>query len=210
MIVVAVILIFSGLPHFEGGISGFFSQLAGIDPALVKPTNPSSPLFRDFYEIAFAQIVIGIAVVCQPHIITKSLLLKNEADVNKFLITSIVVELLFFSVIIAGLYARLEFPDLTLNGQKLATDSIIPSYVVKVFSNGLVATLVGLLVILGLVSAGMEQTVYLEDYGHLGQIDQILSLHLGLQQKRISKGTIVSMIAAGIGYAWGANVIRWG
>jgi 3-oxoacyl-[acyl-carrier-protein] synthase III len=56
----------------------------------------------------------------------------------------------------------------------------------------------------------MEQTVYLEDYGHLGQIDQILSLHLGLQQKRISKGTIVSMIAAGIGYAWGANVIRWG
>jgi 3-oxoacyl-[acyl-carrier-protein] synthase-3 len=56
----------------------------------------------------------------------------------------------------------------------------------------------------------MEQTVYLEDYGHLGQIDQILSLHLGLQQKKISKGTIVSMIAAGIGYAWGANVIRWG
>lgn len=156
MIVVAIILLLSGLPHFEGGITGFFSQLAGIDPALVKPTNPGSPLFRDFYEIAFAQIVIGIAVVCQPHIITKSLLLKKESDVNKFLITSIVVELLFFSVIIAGLYARLEFPDLTLNGQKLATDSIIPSYVVKVFSNGLVATLVGLLVILGLVSAGMS------------------------------------------------------
>ncbi|MGE0077594.1 MAG: 3-oxoacyl-ACP synthase [Bacteroidales bacterium] len=56
----------------------------------------------------------------------------------------------------------------------------------------------------------MDQTVYLEDYGHLGQIDQILSLHLGLQQGRIINGTIVSMIAAGIGYAWGANVIRWG
>jgi 3-oxoacyl-[acyl-carrier-protein] synthase-3 len=56
----------------------------------------------------------------------------------------------------------------------------------------------------------MEQTVYLEDYGHLGQIDQILSLHMGLQQGRIKDGTVISMIAAGIGYAWGANVIKWG
>jgi 3-oxoacyl-[acyl-carrier-protein] synthase III len=56
----------------------------------------------------------------------------------------------------------------------------------------------------------MEQTIYLEDYGHLGQIDQILSLHLALQQGKLKPGTIVSMIAAGIGYAWGANVIRWG
>lgn len=55
-----------------------------------------------------------------------------------------------------------------------------------------------------------EQSIYLENYGHMGQIDQILSLHLALQQNKIQKGTIISMIAAGIGYAWGANVIRWG
>lgn len=56
----------------------------------------------------------------------------------------------------------------------------------------------------------MEQTIYLEDFGHMGQVDQILSLHLGLQLGKIKNGTIISMIAAGIGYAWGANVIRWG
>ncbi len=55
-----------------------------------------------------------------------------------------------------------------------------------------------------------EQTIYLEDYGHLGQIDQILSLHLAQKQGKLSEGSIISMIAAGIGYAWGANVIRWG
>jgi len=55
-----------------------------------------------------------------------------------------------------------------------------------------------------------EQTIYLENYGHLGQVDQILSLHLAQQQGKISEGSIISMIAAGIGYAWGANVIRWG
>jgi 3-oxoacyl-[acyl-carrier-protein] synthase-3 len=65
----------------------------------------------------------------------------------------------------------------------------------------------GLMLELGLMPA---QTIYLEEYGHVGQIDQILSLHLGLQERKISDGTLVSMMAAGIGYAWGANVIRWG
>ena len=55
-----------------------------------------------------------------------------------------------------------------------------------------------------------QNTIYLENYGHLGQIDQILSLHLGLQEKKIKDGTIISMISAGIGYAWAANVISWG
>ncbi|GAB1418168.1 ketoacyl-ACP synthase III [Bacteroidales bacterium] len=56
----------------------------------------------------------------------------------------------------------------------------------------------------------VNQTIYLENYGHLGQIDQILSVHLGLKEGKIRAGSIVAMIAAGIGYAWGANVIRWG
>lgn len=55
-----------------------------------------------------------------------------------------------------------------------------------------------------------EQSVYLEDYGHLGQIDQILSLKLGLEQGKINEGTIICSVAAGIGYVWAANIIRWG
>jgi len=55
-----------------------------------------------------------------------------------------------------------------------------------------------------------EQGIYLENYGHMGQVDQILSLHLAQKSAKLKKGTIISMIAAGIGYAWGANVIRWG
>jgi len=55
-----------------------------------------------------------------------------------------------------------------------------------------------------------EQSTYLEHYGHLGQIDQILSLHLGLEAGKVQNGTVISMIAAGIGYAWAANVIHWG
>ena len=55
-----------------------------------------------------------------------------------------------------------------------------------------------------------DQTIYLEDYGHIGQVDAILSLKLGLEQGKIKPGTLVCMIAAGIGYTWAANVIEWG
>ncbi|MBS4537603.1 3-oxoacyl-ACP synthase [Clostridium sp. D2Q-11] len=55
-----------------------------------------------------------------------------------------------------------------------------------------------------------EQSVYLSDYGHMGQVDQILSLYLALEKGKVKDGTIISMISAGIGYAWAANVIRWG
>ena len=55
-----------------------------------------------------------------------------------------------------------------------------------------------------------DQTVYLKDYGHVGQIDAILSLKLGLEEGKVKDGSIVVMIAAGIGYSWSANVIKWG
>ena len=55
-----------------------------------------------------------------------------------------------------------------------------------------------------------EQSIYLEDYGHMGQIDQILSLKLGLKEGKIKEGTVVCSIAAGIGYVWAADIIKWG
>lgn len=55
-----------------------------------------------------------------------------------------------------------------------------------------------------------DQSIYLENYGHVGQIDQILSLKLALDEGKVKDGTVVAMIAAGIGYTWAANIIRWG
>ena len=55
-----------------------------------------------------------------------------------------------------------------------------------------------------------DQTIYLEEYGHIGQIDQILSLELALKEGKVKDGSVVCMIAAGIGYVWSANIIKWG
>ncbi len=156
MIIVAIILLTSGFEHFSNGIDSFFSKLSAIDPNLTTLTNSNSPLFRDFFEIILCQFIVGIAVVCQPHIITKSLLLKSEKDINKFLIVSVVAEILFFLVVFAGFYARLEFPNLLVDGVALKNDGIIPAYVISIFADGTFSVVVGLLVVLGLISAGMS------------------------------------------------------
>jgi len=63
---------------------------------------------------------------------------------------------------------------------------------------------------LGLLGLTKEQSIYLNNIGHVGQIDQIISLHMAVEQNKIKNGTVIAMVAAGIGYAWAANVITWG
>lgn len=55
-----------------------------------------------------------------------------------------------------------------------------------------------------------NQSIYLEDYGHIGQIDQILVLALAEKEGLIKDGSVIATIAAGIGYVWAANIIKWG
>ncbi|RED94945.1 sodium:solute symporter family transporter [Marinoscillum furvescens] len=151
MLIVAVVLLASGADLFDGGLSGFKAQLEDIGPHFASWTNPESFLFRDYFEIIFCQVVIGIAIVCQPHVITKSLLLKDEQDVNRYLLIGILVLVVFFQVVIVGLFARLRFPDLMISGQPIPMDGIVSAYVVSEFS-----VYVTILVVLGLISAGLS------------------------------------------------------
>ena len=54
------------------------------------------------------------------------------------------------------------------------------------------------------------QSYYLERYGHIGQLDPILSIEKGLETGRIQAGSLIVMASAGVSYAWGAHAIRWG
>lgn len=64
--------------------------------------------------------------------------------------------------------------------------------------------------ILSLLHLDQQQSIYLSNYGHIGQIDQILSIELALEQGKIKDGDIVVLVSAGIGYAWSATVVKWG
>lgn len=151
MVIVAVLLIGSGLSNFSGGISGFVAKLDAIDPQLGLSFNAKSPIFRDWFEVLFCNAVVGFAIVCQPHIITRSLLLKDQKDLNKYLWTAILVETLFFAVLFVGFYARIEFPDLKNGEQTIPLDGVVSAYVVRHFP-----VYVGIIVILGLLSAGLS------------------------------------------------------
>ena len=55
-----------------------------------------------------------------------------------------------------------------------------------------------------------EQSIYLNEYGHIGQVDQILSLKLARDGGKIKDGSVVCLLSAGIGYIWAASIVKWG
>ncbi|MCA9908517.1 MAG: 3-oxoacyl-ACP synthase, partial [Anaerolineae bacterium] len=55
-----------------------------------------------------------------------------------------------------------------------------------------------------------EQSVYLSSYGHIGEQDSIINMIEGEKQGRLKDGDVMAIVGAGIGYVWGASVVRWG
>ncbi|TBH21533.1 3-oxoacyl-ACP synthase [Thermus thermamylovorans] len=53
-----------------------------------------------------------------------------------------------------------------------------------------------------------EQSVYLERFGHLGQLDPVLSLKLAWERGLLREGGLVALAAAGVGYFYAAAVLR--
>jgi SSS family solute:Na+ symporter/sodium/pantothenate symporter len=146
MIVVAVMLVGSGAPLFAGGLEGFFARLGEISPHYGRITNPESLLFRDLFEVVAANLVIGLAIIMQPHIISKSLYLRSERDVKLYLVTAVVVGTLFTAVLMVGLYGRLLLP-----GPLLAPDRVVPTYIAGLFSPAPRS-----LIMLGVLAAGFS------------------------------------------------------
>jgi 3-oxoacyl-[acyl-carrier-protein] synthase III len=64
--------------------------------------------------------------------------------------------------------------------------------------------------ILAAVGLTPDQSVYLDHFGHIQSVDQMLALELGLQQGKIKPGDLIVLAGAGTGYTWSATAIRWG
>lgn len=64
--------------------------------------------------------------------------------------------------------------------------------------------------ILAELAVDESRTVYLDQYGHMGQNDQLLSIKLGLEKGAIHAGDNIVMVGAGLGFVWAASVVRWG
>jgi sodium/pantothenate symporter len=146
MILVALILLGSGWPLLADGLDAFRDRLAAVGPHYASPVNPDSLLFRSYFEVVFANFIIGVAIIMQPHIMSKALYLRSEADVNKYLATAFVAATLFFAVLAVGLFARLQ-----LTGEVLPPDVVMATYLVEMFG-----PLPRAIVVLGVLAAGFS------------------------------------------------------
>ncbi len=55
-----------------------------------------------------------------------------------------------------------------------------------------------------------QQSVYLNEFGHTGEQDAMFAIKEGVRQGRLKDGDLMVIVAAGIGYVWGAGVVHWG
>ena len=145
MVVVALLIFGSGLYLFSDGVGAFFGQLAAQDPNLVSMLNPEAPLFDSAWGVLVCGFVVGIGLVAQPHILTKSMYLRSDRDVNRYLVIATAVWLVFTLILLAGMYARIRYPDIARQ------DEVMAIYLAKSFS-----PITGVLISVALLAAGMS------------------------------------------------------
>jgi 3-oxoacyl-[acyl-carrier-protein] synthase-3 len=63
---------------------------------------------------------------------------------------------------------------------------------------------------LGRLGLSEEQGVYNNTYGHAGEQDSIINIIEGQKQGRLKDGDLMIIVAAGVGYVWGACCVKWG
>lgn len=144
MLVVAFLLIGTAVPAlFSDG--GILTKVAAIDPNLARTANPASLYFRNLFEVFICNFIVGLALVCQPHILSKALYLKEDKDVRRYLLVSVLAGTVFLMVMVVGLVARVQLPATT------KPDLVVPAYIAARFSTG-----AQVLITIGIVCAGIS------------------------------------------------------
>lgn len=107
MIGVSLIVIFSGLKMMFS-TPDFLSVMGQVSENFLSPVNPESRFYKDYFSVYVSGFVIGAALVCQPHILTKALYVKSDQTVKRYIGVFSVVFLLFTLLLLAGFWAHLS------------------------------------------------------------------------------------------------------
>lgn len=128
--------------------------LRAIDANLVAPINENGKLFNDAFSIYVSGFVVGAIIVCQPHILTKALYVKDDRAVKQYLVVFAVVFVLFQLLGTVGFFAHLVVPDEALidaaTGQ-FRQDLVMTMYLKTVFPEAMF-TFVGIVLLAAAMS----------------------------------------------------------
>lgn len=147
MLVVALLLFALGLKYFDGG---FINSLSNISDNYAAVYNPDSALYNSFFSVFASGFIITFALMLQPHILTKVLYLRSEADLGKFIGTTFVVGFLFTLVLMVGFFARMSGLEAS------AQDAVVVEYLSLELAGVALGDLLLTFVMLTLLAAGMS------------------------------------------------------
>lgn len=154
MTVIATIIVVSGFPMLADGWGAFSAAVSAEGANLMLPIDPTSPLYGSVFTVWVCGFIIGFALVCQPHILTKALYVKSDREVTKYLIVTALVSTVFTALLLVGLYARAsDIPaELFLGADGLPkADNVVSVYISHMFGPGLQAVIA-----VALLAAGMS------------------------------------------------------
>ena len=136
MIIVTVIVLGSCIWVAWQQPGSTVDALRAIDPGLVAPVNADGKLFNDFFSIYVAGFVVGAILVCQPHILTKALYVKDDRAVRNYLIVFAIIFSMFQMLMVVGFFAHFVVPDTALvdaaSGQ-FRQDLVMTMYLKSIF-----------------------------------------------------------------------------
>ena len=147
MMMIALLLVVHGAKYFD---NGFLHSLNSVGENYASIFNKQSELYYDMFSVFGSGFIITFALMLQPHILTKVLYLKNEGEINKFIITTAVVGFIFSLMLMIGFYAR-------LSGVETANqDSVLVQYLVSEFTSKPIGEYILVFIFITLLAAGMS------------------------------------------------------
>ncbi len=153
MLIVSIVVLLSGISLFLNDTS-FWNQITQINPNMTDWVNKESNLYNSVFSIYISGFIIGAALVCQPHILTKALYLKSSQAIRSYLIWGILFLTIFFLLPFAGFYAFLTIPYSELldpSTQAFRQDLVMVTYIQNSFPDW-ISTVISIV----LLAAGMS------------------------------------------------------
>ncbi len=136
MVGVSILIIGSAVQIMFFSDVDLIGTLQATDPNLLKLVNPESSLFDSPFAVYIAGFLIGAALVCQPHILTKALYVKRDKDVRNYIIVFAITYLLFTLLLLAGFFAHVAVPTEELLDPVTGAfrqDLVMTAYLANVF-----------------------------------------------------------------------------
>jgi len=154
MIGVTLLVLVSCLTLLNDSPESFIDRMNAVNPDLLSWVNVNGRLFNDVFSIYIAGFIIGAVVVCQPHILTKALYVKNDKQVKQYLSVFTVLWFLFLLLGSVGFFAHLVLPDSALLDHSTGAfrqDLVMTAYLEHMFP-GWVHTLASVILIAAAMS----------------------------------------------------------